>query len=232
MLAVAAVHFCEQAGWPSWSKVLVHTPLLHSVDPVSTTVVHAAPNVPAAGIASGFDALVSPAQAVMRSEQASRRHFMQQGYPERCAARSTGYDGEVTSSLTLDHRAALDSRFRSGCDRCAGGISQRGPTTPSGATRVEQSGRRGRGRIPTRRTFRAVGLQRVAPRPDASAIRLGFPTRGPSAGFTDIAILMQAPIRLGFPTWLCWRGPSGVDTRAHRAGVPACLCRGAAPLRP
>lgn len=42
--ASGGVHFTEHTGCGIWSNELVHTPLSHSVDPVSTTVVHVAPN--------------------------------------------------------------------------------------------------------------------------------------------------------------------------------------------
>ena len=59
----AVVHFCEQTECPSMSKLLVQTPLVHSVD-VSVGVMHVAPNAPGAGpAASGADGGVLPEQA-------------------------------------------------------------------------------------------------------------------------------------------------------------------------
>ena len=44
-VAISIVHFCEQSG-PVWLNEFVHTPLAHSVLPVSVTVVQEAPNAP------------------------------------------------------------------------------------------------------------------------------------------------------------------------------------------
>jgi len=41
-VAINMVHFCEQTG-PVWLNEFVQTPLVHSVLPVSVTVVHGAP---------------------------------------------------------------------------------------------------------------------------------------------------------------------------------------------
>ena len=70
------VHCCEHTGWPAMSMVLVHTPLMHSVD-MLLTIVQAAPNVPGAGpAASGDDGGVVPEQAQTTNDQASTSRYM------------------------------------------------------------------------------------------------------------------------------------------------------------
>jgi hypothetical protein len=74
-----ATHFWEQTGCPIWSMLFVHTPLLHSVE-VSLAVTHAAPNVRAAGPASGAGALVSPGHPARMKAQMMTRRFMPRRY--------------------------------------------------------------------------------------------------------------------------------------------------------
>jgi hypothetical protein len=70
------VHCCEHTGWPAMSMVLVHTPLMHSVD-MLLTIVQAAPNVPGAGpAASGGEGGVLPEQAQTTNDQASTSRYM------------------------------------------------------------------------------------------------------------------------------------------------------------
>lgn len=71
------VQRCEHTGWPIMSNVLVHTPLLHSVD-VSLGVTQVAPNVRGAGSAeaSTEDPGELPEHAARTKDQARRDRTM------------------------------------------------------------------------------------------------------------------------------------------------------------
>jgi hypothetical protein len=71
---VAVVHCSEHTGVLSMSIVLVHTPLLHSVD-MLLTVVQGAPNVPAAGASAVGIVGAVLVQAANASKLATRRRI-------------------------------------------------------------------------------------------------------------------------------------------------------------
>src|SRR5882724_4950055 len=91
------VHCCEHTGWPIMSKLLVHTPLAHSVD-VLLAVVQAAPNA-----APSLVELES-VQAQNTSEHARRRRCIAPTlHAKRAPLRRRGSPSGVTFSGARSH---------------------------------------------------------------------------------------------------------------------------------
>jgi bifunctional non-homologous end joining protein LigD len=96
LASMPVVHSCEHTGWPIMSNVLVQGLVMHS-DEVSDTVVHEAPNVPAAGplLASGVG-VEELEQAPMTRDNASNSRCIPPTVQRKRGPRDDrGYAGRV-----------------------------------------------------------------------------------------------------------------------------------------